>query len=57
MLVEGEVAKVLLLAFCEALAGSLRCTGLRDAVSEGCGTGYRVSFASGEGAGQSGRAC
>ena len=44
MLVEGEVAKVLLLAFCEALAGSLRCTGLRDAVSEGCDTGYRVSF-------------
>ena len=46
MLVEGEVAKVLLLAFCEALAGSLRRTGLRDAVSKGCGTCYRASFAS-----------
>ena len=34
LLVEGEVAKVLSLACCEALAGSLRRTGLRDGVSE-----------------------
>ena len=46
--VVGEVAKVLLLACCEALAGSLRRASLRDAVSEGCGTCYRASFASDE---------
>ena len=43
MLVEGEVAKVLLLAFCEALAGSLRHAGLRVAVSEGCGACCRAN--------------
>ena len=43
MLVVGEVAKVLLLACCEALAGSLRRTGLRVAVSEGCGACCRVN--------------
>ena len=34
LLVVGEVAKVLLLACCEALAGSLRRTGLRAGVNE-----------------------
>ena len=48
MLVEGGVAKVLLLAFCEALAGSLRHAGLRDAVNEGCGACCSACFASDE---------
>ena len=43
MLVGGEVAKVLSLAFCEALAGSLRHAGLRDAVNEGCGACCRAN--------------
>ena len=36
LLLEGEVAKVLSLACCEALAGSLRRRRLRGVVSKGC---------------------